>query len=140
MNFCKFLLSFIFIFLFSCGVSSPEEVDDYEIEQILEEIEKEFNFGNLEGIMIYYHEDFLHNNKNYWEEETVWQLRLLEYNMIEFQNIEVEINGAFAQASFKMIFTNNSGVHVFNEPEDHGDVSYFYKENQVWKIYGNQFE
>ena len=135
------VLIFIPILLFSCSdVSSPYQISEYEIEEILENIEDDFNFGDLQGIMSYYHPDFRHNQTNYWEEETDWQLRLADYNMIKFENIEIELNLPFAQANFTMKLINENGTDIFQEPENHGDVSFFYREAEEWKIYGNQVD
>ena len=135
----KYIVLVIALLLLACSeVSSPNEISKYEIEEILGNIEDDFNFADLQGIMSYYHEDFSHNQTNYWEEETIWQLRLTDYNMIEFENIEIELNLPLASASFTMKLTNENGTDSFQEPEDHGDISYFYRENGVWKIYGNQ--
>lgn len=139
MRYFVFFLSLII--LISCsGTTSPNQVSQYEIEEILENIEDDFNFGDLEGIMSYYHEEFRHNQTNYWEEETIWQLRLTDYNILKFENIEIDLNLPFARASFTMKLTNENGTDTFQEPEDHGDISYFYREDGVWKIYGNQVD
>ena len=121
--------------LFSCDVSSPKEADKAEILDILDSIKDSFNQVDLDGIMQHYHPDFLHNTDNYIFEEIVWQERLNQYSLLDFEDIEIALNSDFATASFTMKLDED----VFDEPEDHGDVSFFYREFEGWKICGNEF-
>ncbi len=123
------------VLLFSCDVSSPEEADKAEILDILDSIRDSFNQFDLPGIMQNYHPDFSHNTDNYTFEEIVWHDRLDQYYLLDFVDIEIELHGNFATVSFTMKLDED----VFNEPEDHGDVSYFYRELGSWKICGNEF-
>jgi hypothetical protein len=123
------------VLLFSCDVSSPEDADKAEIRDILDSIKDSFNQVDLPGIMQNYHPDFLHNTDNYTFEEIVWEERLAQYYLLDFEDIEIELHDNFATVSFTMKLDED----VFNEPEDHGDVSYFYREFEGWKICGNEF-
>ena len=123
------------VLLFSCDVSSPEEADKAEILGILDAIKDSFHQIDLPGIMQNYHPDFLHNTDNYIFEENVWQERINQYFLIDFLDIDIELHDNFANVSFTMKLDED----VFNEPVDHGDVSYFYRELDSWKICGNEF-
>ncbi len=123
------------VFLFSCDVSSPEDADKAEILGVLDAIKDSFNQIDLDGIMQNYHPDFLHNTDNFTFEENVWQERINQYFLIDFLDIEIELHDNFSTVSFIMKLDED----VFNEPVDHGDVSYFYREFEGWKICGNEF-
>ena len=101
----------------------------------MDSIKVSFNLGELDGIMQNYHPDFLHNTDSFTFEEIVWQERLNQYVLINFEDIEIELHDNFANVSFTMKLDED----VFNEPEDHGDVSHFYREFDGWKICGNEF-
>ena len=127
------------VLLFSCDVSSPKEADKADILDILDSIKDSFNQFDLPGIMQNYHLDFLHNTDNYIFEEIVWEERLAQYYMIAFSEITIDPQGDFATANFIMTLYDEGGSVVSQEPEDHGDVSYFYRELGSWKICGNEF-
>ena len=129
------LIFFLAVIIFSCDVSSPDDADKAEILDILDSIKDSFHQIDLSGIMQNYHPDFLHNTNNYVFEENIWQERLNQYFLIDFLDIEIELQYNFATVSFIMKLDED----VFNEPEDHGDVSYFYREFDGWKICGNEF-
>jgi hypothetical protein len=128
------------VLLFSCDVSSPEEADKAEILDILDSIKDSFNQLDLTGIMQHYHPDFLHNTDSYIFEEIVWEERLAQYYLIAFSEITIDLQGDFATANFKMTFYDDEGGSVVSqEPDDNGDVSYYYREFGSWKICGNEF-
>jgi len=134
------LLSVLIILCISCSEStSPKNVDEYLITSILEDIETAFSFNDIERIMNNYHPDFLHNENNFADEQVIWGIRLLEYNEIEFTEIEISINDNFATAEFVMKLSSGEEFDVFNEPDDNGDISYFYYDLDEWKICGNNF-
>ena len=134
------LLSVLTILCISCSEStSPKDVDEYLITSILEDIESDFSFGYIDSIMNYYHPNFLHNENNFADENVIWKIRLLEYNEIEFYEIEISINDNFATAEFNMKLSSGEDFYIFNEPEDNGDISYFYYDLDEWKICGNNF-
>jgi len=134
------LLSVLIILCISCSEStSPKNVDEYLITSILEDIESDFSFGFIEEIMNCYHPNFLHNENNFADEYVIWEIRLLEYNEIEFYEIEISINDNFATAEFVMKLSSGEDFDIFNEPDDNGDISYFYYDLDKWKICGNNF-
>ena len=136
------ILFVIVFFLLSCsGTSSPEDVTKAQILEIIDAIEASFIFNDLPGIMENYHFGFLHNGDNYSLEEEVWEQRLNNYAEIDFSEINIEPVGDFATVYFIMTFYDNDGGSVVTqEPSDeNGDVSYFYREYDGWKICGKEF-
>ena len=130
----KYLI-LVFIFLIACSdTSSPEDVAEAQILEILDTIIACFPF-DLEGIMQNYHPDFLHNGDDYDFEVIIWEIRINHYNEIDFTDIDIVPDGDFATASFIMTLDED----VFNEPDDHGDVSHFYRDFDGWKICGKDF-
>ncbi len=127
------------VLLFSCDVSSPKDADKAEIRDILDSIRDSFNQFDLPGIMQHYHPDFWHNTNNYAFEKIVWQERLAQYYLIDFSEITIDTQGDFATANFIMTLYDESGSVVSQEPDDNGDISYFYMELGSWKICGNEF-
>jgi len=127
------------VLLFSCDVSSPKDADKAEIRDILDSIRDSFNQFDQDGIMQHYHPDFWHNTNNYVFEEIVWQERLAQYYLIDFSEITIDTQGDFATANFIMTLYDESGSVVSQEPDDNGDISYFYRELGSWKICGNEF-
>jgi len=132
-----FFLSFILIFAcVSCDLSSPEEVDNAEIEEILRDIENAFIYYDLSAIMQHYHPGFLHGTNSYNFEQVIWEIRMNEFDLISIENIEIDLNDSFAVVAFTLIFDDLTT----QEPSaEHGDLSYFYREYDDWKICGNNF-
>ncbi len=135
----KILFSFlpiIFLLLGCIDTSSPQDADEMEIEEILEDIRYNFNNDFLDLIMLHYHPSFHHNFDYKYDEELIWEQRLIDYDIMEFQNLQIEFTSTNqATASFTLYFDDD----VFFEPEDHGDLSYFYYDDSEWKICGNNF-
>jgi hypothetical protein len=130
------LLAFILLFLTSCDTTSPEELDKNEILDILDSIQSNFNFDDLDDIMQYYHPQFSHNGDDFeWERDTIWITRLNDYDNLLFENIEINLNGNYATAHFLMHLDDTITI----EPDDNGDISYFYRELGSWKLCGTSF-
>ena len=131
------LLVFILLFSISCDTTSSEDLDKNEIIDILDSIQSNFNFGDLDGIMQYYHLDFNHNGDDYdWERDVIWFTRLNDYNDLIFENIEINLNGNYATADFLMQLDETAT----DEPSDeNGDISYLYRELGSWKLCGKDF-
>ena len=136
MKYILILLVSILLFSTSCKTTSPEELDKNAIIDILDSIQSNFNFGDLDGIMQYYHQDFNHNGDNFDFERIRWEIRLNEYDELHFENIEINLNGDYATASFVMHLDET----ITQEPsDDNGDISYFYYEFGSWKLCGEDF-
>ena len=136
MKYLLTLLAIILLFSISCDTTSPEVLDKNEIIDILDSIQSNFNFGDLDGIMQYYHQLFLHDGVDYDWERNKWEVRLNEYDELIFENIEINLNGNYATANFLMHLDET----ITDEPSDNnGDISYFYRELGSWKLCGEDF-
>jgi len=137
MKYLLLLLSFMLIILISCDTTSPEELDKNEIIDILDSIQSNFNFDDLDGIMQYYHPLFSHNGNDFeWEKDTIWFVRLNDFDNLLFEDIEIILNGNSARAYFLMHLDET----ITDEPSDeNGDISYFYRELGNWKLCGENF-
>ncbi len=130
---------FSMLFLMACsGSTDDDEVASVLITEILDDIEELYNLHDVDGIMAYFHPDFLHYGDNRTSERYTWEIRMTLYPTMEIDDIEVEKDGLEAVASFTMTLIDGNDIEVYNEPDDHGDFSYFYKDVSDWKIYGNQ--
>ncbi|MCF7793637.1 MAG: nuclear transport factor 2 family protein [Candidatus Cloacimonetes bacterium] len=126
----------IFLFLSSCDLSSPSDVDKTQIKNIFDEIKTGFNFNDLNKIMSQYHPDFIHNSNDWDDEEIIWQIRLNDFDSFDFSALEFDFSGDFATVSFTM----QLGDETSSEPSvEYGDLSYFYKSFDGWMICGNEF-
>ena len=137
MKYLLLLLSFMFLFLTSCDTTSPEELYKNAILDILDSIQLNFNMhSGPDDIMQYYHPNFNHNSDSYDWERTIWEIRLNEFNNLNINNIEINLNGNYATANFIM----HLDEIITEEPsDDNGDISYFYRELGSWKLCGEDF-
>jgi hypothetical protein len=127
----------IFLFLTSCDLSKPEDVNKAEIEQILDQMKVDFRQLDLDGIMSYYRSDYLHSGSGLNAERTKWQTRMNTFSSFDFVNLSYDINEDSAVVSGTSKWITTMQVLESSEPQDNGDFSYFLKENGIWKIYGN---
>jgi len=134
----KHLLFFFVIasIIVSCDLSDPEDVDKAEIEDILNDIVISYTFLDLEGIMGNYHPDFLHGADSYNSEQIIWEIRQNEYDVMSIADIYIELNDNFATAFFTLTFDEQTTQEPSTE---FGDMSYFYREYDDWKICGKNF-
>ena len=127
--------------LLSCNSNlSKTEIDKSRINDILDQITDQFIAYNINSIMTCYHQDYYHKSYDKDEQKTIWLDRRSQYNLMQIENLTIEINDNRAVAKFVLKYSNENGEDIFVEPEDIGDLSYFIKENNEWKIYGNQLE
>jgi len=133
-------LLLLLILLAACeGTTDTEVVGTERIELILNEIVEAFNnHEDISVILAHYSDDYLHDGDGLIMAEVVWNQRWAEYIQMDIQALEVELDGSYATASFELHMSTATGVDIFLEPYEHGDFSYFHKEDGVWKIYGNQ--
>ncbi len=130
------LFAIILIFTTSCDTTSPEELDKNAILDILDSIQSNFNMDNIEGIMQYYHQDFLHDGDDHDFERIRWEIRLNDNDELILENIEIILNGNYATADFLM----HLDATTTDEPSDeNGDLSYFFCELGSWKLCGQNF-
>lgn len=135
----KYILPLIMLILFfsiSCDTTSPEELDKNAILDILDSIQSNFQFYDLDGIMQYYHQYFLHNEDGYDWERVIWEIRIADYDELNFENIEIELNGNYATASFLMHLDE---ITTDKPSDENGDISYFFYDFESWKLCGKDF-
>jgi len=136
MKYILILLAFILLFLTSCDTTSSEDLDKNEIIDILDSIQSNFNFDDLDGIMQNYHPQFSHDGDDFDFERIRWEIRLNDYDNLTFENIEIILNGNYATVSFLM---HLDGTITGEPSDDNGDISYFYRELGNWKLCGEDF-
>lgn len=120
----------------SCETTSPDELDDNEIRHILDSIQINFSYNDIDSIMQYYDPLFMHNGNDFDWEQNIWIIRINDYDVLSFENIEIIIEGDFATAYFTMSLNDL----VTEEPsEENGDISYFYRQFGGWKLCGRDF-
>ncbi len=139
----KILITFgLFILIFtlmSCKkASSSDDLNKGDIIQILQGIEDHFNMIETNQIFNFYDDDFFHRGKSIIQERIIWQDRQAQFSNLTFKNIDIDLENNYATVSFLMVFSDGQNETIFIEPHDIGDVSYFKKINNEWKIYGNQ--
>jgi hypothetical protein len=132
----KILLLFSVLLLITCDLSKPEEVNTAEIKEIFAEIKTAFIFSDLDAIMQKYHPQFFHNMNDYNDMYIIWQIRLNDYNSLDYDNLIINFNYDFATVQFTMWLDND----MSEEPSpQRGDLSYFYRSDGKWLLCGNQF-
>lgn len=129
-------LLLISVVIISCDLSSPEDVNKSEIKNIFDEIKTVFNFNDLDAIMQNYHPEFKHNTNDWAFEEIVWNIRLNDYDVIDFSDLQIDLHGDYATVYFTMYLD----AEAFQEPStENGDISYFYWDTNRWYLCGNEF-
>ncbi|MBN2829258.1 MAG: hypothetical protein JXR56_02930 [Candidatus Cloacimonetes bacterium] len=134
-------LAVIVMLLTGCGLTKSKDADEYEIKDLFAQISYDFLTFNLDGIYNNYAYDYFHNGGTIFTEENWWRDKRDSYFQVVFENIRVNrIGDYFAEVSFIVTFSGDSGDFVYEEPGTFGNLSYLYKNNGVWQFYGNQNE
>jgi hypothetical protein len=126
------------LLLASCDLTSPEEVAQNEIRDIIYDLSSNFNWKLVDGIMDHAHPDYLHDGMQSFGLRQLWLDRMSQYDLLDCEIQEVEVDGDFALVRMRMTFTSATGELVLDEPQDSGDASYFYNGGNGWRLYGNQ--
>ncbi|MCB5231357.1 MAG: hypothetical protein WCX83_01010 [Candidatus Cloacimonas sp.] len=134
------LLFLLALFSFSsCRLSDANQVDVYQINEILDDIENGVLLYNPEQIVQYVHPEFLHNGNYARDIEMIWQIRTVNYSRLKLEQREIKISYIYATVKMKMTLKSGDREIVSDEPSDeYGDLSYFIRENGKWYLYGNQ--
>ncbi len=138
MKVLRILLLPFLLLLAACGISSPEQIGEREIEDILYEISQHYNRGDVNGIMAHTSIDYRHDGMQRMQLRQLWLDRMGRYPLLEISEVKVAFSGDYATASFRMSLISSEGTVVSEEPEDNGDLSYFYHDGVAWKLHGNQ--
>lgn len=134
----RLLLIPILLLIASCGISSPELADERQIRDILYEISQDYNWGDIDGIMAHASIDYRHDGMQRMQLRQLWLDRMGRYPLLEITELKVTLSGDYATASFKMSLISSDQTVVSREPEDNGDLSFFYHDGVSWKLHGNQ--
>jgi hypothetical protein len=136
------LLICLVVLISSCDLDDPESLAQKEIRDILYDISLDFNLGNvygiLYGILDHVHNDYLHKGQITWHLNEEILERMGRFQLLEIEVIFIEVNGNHAVAHTRDHYSSSIEDVVYEEPEDTGYFSYYYRENGSWLIYGNQ--
>jgi len=125
------------LFLASCE-SDPTAADEYEIRNIIYDISRDFSWGEINGIMAHVHPDFRHKGMYSAELLQLWQNRRAQYELLDCDVSDVEINYDRATVFMTMTFQSAGATYSYSEPETSGDASYFFYDGGSWQLYGDQ--
>ncbi|HOG31394.1 MAG TPA: hypothetical protein PK802_05855 [Candidatus Cloacimonadota bacterium] len=127
------------LFLLSCNLaSSPEDMDKIRIEDILKGIARDFCWKDIEGIMKRVHPDYYHKGMYGFQLRGLWQDRMARFDLLDVEVQDIDLAGSRATVSMKLTFTAADSTLSYLEPDTGGDASYFYREDGVWFLCGNQ--
>lgn len=136
------LLLIALSFLLSCDLSSPNDINDSEITNLLDDIKIAFSMYDITEIMDQYSDDYLHNGNDYDDEYQIWDSRLINFTSIQFSDIEIEyIGDNYAEIYFTLKLSGDDGSFTWDEPSvENGDISYLKLINGNWRIFGNRLD
>jgi ketosteroid isomerase-like protein len=131
------LLCCLLLALLSCDTDTQDQ-DETEIRDIIYDIAHDFSWNDVEGIMAHVHPDFRHNGIYREELRDLWLQRRAQYELLDCEVTQVDVDGDYAVVHMLMTFTSNTGNLSYPEPETQGDASYFRYDLGAWLLYGNQ--
>ena len=133
-----FIYLLILLSLVSCNLTrNDDDVQRARISDILHRVRDGFNSRDINSIMSFYHDDFLHQGFTVRTQQSIW-LERFEYNMLEVEIIGIDIRDEYAVARMRLRFHDGRGITEVWAPEMLGDMSYFYHERGEWLIHGNR--
>ena len=137
-----FLIVITTLLLFSiasCRLSDAHQVDDYRINEILDDVQEGVLLYNLDKIFQHIHPDFLHNGYYARDIKAIWEMRVVNYSRLKLENREIKVGHYYATVKMKMTLSSVNVEKVSEEPStEFGDLSYFIYEKGEWSLYGNQ--
>ncbi len=128
---CLSFLLYGCIFEITNDDHSEDEI--IEISNVIEGIFSAYNTSNVNAIMAFYDDNFLHNSKDYNDEWNIWNQRI--GGNAKIINLYVDVYGNYANVSFTL---NLNGINYYVPADGYDDVTYLRKINGIWKVYGNQ--
>lgn len=132
------IILIVALLLGSCG-EDTDRLAQREIRDILYDISTDFNMKDFIGISDHLlQESYLHKGKIFHHFNSDWQSYMARFSLLEIDVLYIEVQDNKAVAHTTNTFTSPSETLVLNEPADNGDISYFYRYNGVWYVYGNQ--
>jgi hypothetical protein len=133
------LITGFMLILCGCDWTNPDQ-SETEIRNIVYDVEHDFNWNDIDGIMGHVHPDYLHNGMHSMQLRDVWLNRKADYDLLSCDVDSVLVQSDFAIVYMTLTFQNSSGNYAYHEPESFGDISYFCYDHDSWRIYGNQGE
>jgi len=124
--------------LSNCAESNPDSIAQQEIRDILYSLSLDFNMNDVAGIMEYLSTQYLHKGMISYNFNDLWLDRMAQFSLLEIEVLYIEVPDNKAVVHSNNKFTSATENVTLSEPEDSGDISYFIRENGVWRIYGNQ--
>ncbi len=132
------LILIVALLLGSCGEDDTEQLAQREIRDVLYDISTDFNLKDMYGILEHLHIDYLHKGKITHHFNSDWLSNMARFSLLEIEVLYIEIQDNKAVAHTRNKFSSSAENIILNEPEDNGDISYFYRDNGMWYVYGNQ--
>lgn len=124
--------------LTSCGPEDSDSIARSEIRDILYDVSVDFNLNDIYAIMEHLSPEYLHKGMIAYHFNDLWLDRMAQFSLLEIEIGYIEISGDLAVVHSTNKFSSAYENVTLNEPDDSGDISYFRRENGVWRIYGNQ--
>ena len=124
--------------LFSCKKTTSTNYDETRITEIMYNMESAFNNHDIDALMAFFSNSYLHKGQSRMVIREVWLDRMATYLLVDFENITIDQHNDEAVVSFRMKLSNSTSTIYSDEPSTHGDISYFCYDNETWKVYGNQ--
>jgi hypothetical protein len=121
-----------------CLETTSPDNDEYEINDVMYKIKDAFINHDINTLMLNIHTDYLHNGMSRWEMRELWLDRMAEFLLIDFQDIQIDIQDNKAVVSFTMKLQKANETIYSDEPDAHGDISYLIRDAGTWSVYGNQ--
>ncbi|HNZ07039.1 MAG TPA: nuclear transport factor 2 family protein [Candidatus Cloacimonadota bacterium] len=122
----------------SCGISDPQIGAEQEIRDLIYDVTQAYNWGDIDAIMELVHPEFRHEGMYSLQLRQLWLDRLARFPLLETNVTSVKVNGDYAVAHFSMLLTSSTESILSTEPQDNGDLSYFFYDSGKWQIYGDQ--
>jgi len=132
------LVIIVLLAVTGCRDDDGDKAAQREIRDILYDISVDFNLKNVYGIMEHLHTDYLHKGNIAHHFNMRWLQHFDRFSLLEIEVLYIEIQDNKAVAHTRNKFISAYETMTLNEPADNGDISYFYRDNGVWYIYGNQ--
>lgn len=136
-SYCIFII-IVALLLSSCREDDSDRLAQREIRDILYDISTDFNLKDMYGIMEHLHPDYLHKGNISYHFNDKWLEHFARFSLLEIEVLYIEIQDNKAVAHTNNKFSSAAETIILHEPEDNGDVSYFYRDNGAWYLYGNQ--
>lgn len=124
--------------LVSCDKRDALSNDKKEIQDLLYNFQSAFNYKDIETLMAGFHVDYLHDGYIVWTIRERWLDLFSTYDVLTIETIDISIEYFQAVVTMRLRFESPTLVQSYNAPEEMGDVSYLYYEDNRWQFHGNR--